>query len=142
MAKQHEGKETVRVSIAMERELLERFNRQLSRRGYGNRSEAVRDLIRASFVDQLWNENRIVVGTITLLYDHHVRELTGTLTKLQHMSAAHVLSSLHVHLDRDHCLEVIAVKGRGREIRRLAEALISTRGVLHGNLTASALGQL
>lgn len=132
---------TVRVSVALDQELLQKFDRHVQRRRYGTRSEAVRDLIRADLVEEQWNKDRVVVGTITLLYDHHTRDLTRTLTHLQHGSKANVLSSLHVHLDHHYCLEVIAVKGRSRHVRELADTLIGTRGVLHGNLTATALGQ-
>jgi len=100
-------------------------------------------MIRADLVEQQWSKERVVVGTITLLYDHHTRDLTRTLTHLQHQSRAKVLSSLHVHLDHHYCLEVIAVKVKGSSphVRELADTLIGTRGVLHGNLTATALGQ-
>lgn len=132
---------TVRVSIALEDELLHKFDQHIRQRKYSNRSEAIRDLIRADLVEQQWSKDRVVVGTITLLYDHHTRELTQTLTHLQHQSKAKVLSSLHVHLDHHYCLEVVAVKGRSRHVRELADTLVGTRGVLHGNLTATALGQ-
>ena len=135
------SKKTVRVSIALEDELLAKFDQHIKQRRYGNRSEAMRDLIRADLVEQQWSKDRVVVGTITLLYDHHTRDLSRNLTNLQHRSKAKVLSSLHVHLDHHYCLEVIAVKGRSRLVRELADTLIGTRGVLHGNLTATALGQ-
>lgn len=135
------SKKTVRVSIALEDELLRKFDQHVQRRKYSTRSEAMRDLIRAGLVEQQWSKDRVVVGTITLLYDHHTRDLTRILTHLQHQSRAKVLSSLHVHLDHHYCLEVIAVKGRSPLVRELADTLIGTRGVLHGNLTATALGQ-
>ncbi len=132
---------TVRVSMALDEELLRKFDQHIKKRRYGTRSEAMRDLIRADLVEQQWSKDRVVVGTITLLYDHHTRDLTRTLTHLQHDSKAKVLSSLHVHLDHHYCLEVIAVKGRSQQVRALADTLIGTKGVLHGNLTATALGQ-
>jgi len=130
--------ELARVGIALDEDLLAEFDELIRRKQYGNRSEAIRDLIRAELVAEDWTENRVVVGTITLLYDHHVRELSGALTHKQHESEAQVLSSLHVHLDDRHCLEVIVVKGKSRKVRELADGLIGTRGVLHGKLTATA----
>jgi len=127
--------------MALDEELLRKFDQHIKKRRYGTRSEAMRDLIRADLVEQQWSKDRVVVGTITLLYDHHTRDLTRTLTHLQHDSKAKVLSSLHVHLDHHYCLEVIAVKGRSQQVRALADTLIGTKGVLHGNLTATALGQ-
>jgi CopG family nickel-responsive transcriptional regulator len=131
----------VRVSMALEEDLLARFDALVEQKQYRTRSEALRDLMRATLVEQQWADNREVVGTVTLLYDHHVREVGPSLTRQQHESAAHVLSSLHVHLNRRLCLEVIVVQGAARDVRMLADGLIGTRGVLHGQLTASSAGQ-
>ena len=125
--------------MALEESLLERFDGLVQRKGYANRSEALRDLIRANLVEQHWADNREVVGSVTLVYDHHVREVAEQLTRQQHDSEADVLSALHVHLDHFHCLEVIVVKGASQQVRALADGLIGTRGVLHGALTMSSL---
>ncbi len=135
------GKELTRVGISVEPHLLERFDRETQKRNYQNRSEAIRDLMRDYLVEQEWKGNRPVVGTITLLYDHHVRDLTRVLTEQQHEDHSHILSSMHVHLDEHNCLEVIVVKGRSSKIREIADRLIGTKGVHHGKLTATSMGR-
>jgi CopG family nickel-responsive transcriptional regulator len=133
--------EKVRVGISIEPHLLKRFDREIEKKKYWNRSEAVRDLIRDYLVEHEWKENRRVIGTITLLYDHHVRDLTRVLTRHQHQHHSRVLSTLHLHLDERYCLEVLVVKGTSKQVRELADLLIGTRGVLHGKLTATSLGK-
>ena len=132
-----------RFSISMEEELLSAFDRALSGRGYRNRSEAIRDLVRNYLVEREWDAAaRDVVGVVSLLYNHHVANLTQRLLELQH-HATHVLvlCSVHVHLDEEHCLEVIVLKGKPLEVRSLAEELIGTRGVKHGRLVPTTTGQ-
>lgn len=131
----------VRVSLALEKDLLSKFDKWVTKHKYKTRSEAIRDLVRANLVKQAWQENRSVVGTITIVYDHHVRELTKNLTKKQHDSQAHVLSALHVHLDKQNCLEVIVAKGNSQQIQDLADSIIGAKGVLHGELCVTALGK-
>src|ERR1051326_3953468 len=102
-----------RIGVAIDTHLLDKFDRLIARRGYQNRSEAFRDLIRDELVEQTWSSPESkVVGTVTLVYDHHVRMLNEKLTNLQHDFHRSVLSTLHVHLDHDNCLEVIVVRGR------------------------------
>ena len=133
--------ETVRFSVSMDSALLERFTRLAERHGYENRSEALRDIIREALVREEWAVGDEIVGTITIVYDHHKRELTDRLTAIQHDHHESVLSSLHVHLDHDNCLEVIAVKGTAATVQKLADTLIGTRGVKHGKLTATTTGK-
>jgi CopG family nickel-responsive transcriptional regulator len=130
-----------RIGVAIDSDLLEKFDGLIARRGYTNRSEAFRDLIRDELVERAWEspESR-VVGTVTIVYDHHVRLLNEKLTDLQHESYHHVLSTLHVHLDHDNCLEVLVVRGRAAEVRKIADSLISTKGVKHGRLTITTSG--
>jgi len=110
-------------------------------RGYTNRSEAFRDMIREELVEQSWESPESqVVGTVTLVYDHHARLLGEKLTGIQHEYHRSVLSTLHVHLDHDLCLEVIVIRGRAGAVRSLADALISTKGVKHGRLTLTTSG--
>lgn len=127
--------------MAIDSDLLDRFDRLISQRGYTNRSEAFRDLIRDELVERVWEqpESR-VVGTVTLVYDHHVRMLNEKLTDLQHEFHQSILSTLHVHLDHDHCLEVLVVKGNASIVRHIADVLISTKGVKHGKLTITSTG--
>jgi CopG family nickel-responsive transcriptional regulator len=130
-----------RIGVAIDSDLLDRFDRLISQRGYTNRSEAFRDLIRDELVERVWEqpESR-VVGTVTLVYDHHVRMLNEKLTDLQHEFHQSILSTLHVHLDHDHCLEVLVVKGNASIVRHIADVLISTKGVKHGKLTITSTG--
>lgn len=130
-----------RIGVAIDTGLLERFDRLIAGRGYTNRSEAFRDMIREELVEQSWEspENQ-VVGTVTLVYDHHVRLLGEKLTGIQHEYHHSVLSTLHVHLDHDLCLEVVVIRGNAGAVRSLADALISAKGVKHGRLTLTTAG--
>jgi CopG family nickel-responsive transcriptional regulator len=130
-----------RFSVSIEQELLDRFLRIAKKRGWGNRSEALRDLIRAALVREEWEANAEIVGTITLVYEHHKRELSDKLTSIQHDHHDAVLSATHIHLDHDNCLEMIAVRGSAKQVQKIADALIGTRGVKHGKLTATTTGK-
>jgi CopG family transcriptional regulator, nickel-responsive regulator len=131
-----------RIGVAIDSKLLEKFDRLISRRGYTNRSEAFRDLIREELVEEAWESpDAPVVGTVTLVYDHHVRQLTEKLTAIQHDFHTAILSTLHVHLDHDHCLEVLVVRGPSAKVRKVADTLISTKGVKHGRLTITTTGK-
>jgi len=134
-------KKLVRFGVSLDHHLLDDFDRVITRKNYTNRSEALRDLIRDNLVGQEWDENKLTVGTITIVYDHHVHDLTDKLTDIQHHYHRLVLSSLHVHLDHDHCLEVLVVRGKGAEIRKVADTLIGTKGVKHGKLTMTTTGK-
>jgi CopG family nickel-responsive transcriptional regulator len=126
----------------MHENLLQQFDTLLSRKGYANRSEAVRDLIRDHLVEEEWREKgRGMVGTITMVYNHHTRGLSNSLTDLQHHFHNLVISTMHLHLDEDNCLEVLVVKGKVDEIKSIADKLISTRGVKHGKLTMTTTGK-
>jgi CopG family nickel-responsive transcriptional regulator len=135
-------KKLVRFGVSMEQDLLEEFDRLMFSRKYTNRSEALRDLIRDSLIAQEWTEDKETVGTLTIVYDHHVRDLTDKLTEIQHRYHHLVLSGLHVHLDHDHCLEVLVVRGKGSAIKKIADTLIALKGVKHGKLamTTTAKG--
>lgn len=124
-----------RFGVAIEPDLLEKFDGLMARRGYTNRSEAFRDLARAELLKESSEKpGANVIGTVTIVYDHHVRLLSEKLTELQHQHHKCVVSSLHVHLDHDHCLEVIVLRGKGKDVRQTADSLISTKGVKHGRL--------
>ena len=130
-----------RTGISIESELLGQFDRLIAERGYENRSEALRDLIRESLVSKPADNNEVVVGTLTMVYDHHRPNLTQKLTEAQHHSHGKVLAATHVHLDDDYCLEVIIMKGRNREIKKLADRMLSMRGVKNGKLVFATTGQ-
>lgn len=132
--------QAIRFGVSISEELLEEFDRLIEDKGYSNRSEALRDLIRAELVEREVTEGKEVVGSITLIYDHHVRELSDRLLQLAHEEHHLVLSSLHVHLDHDNCLEVIVLKGTGPRVKRFADRLIGTRGVKHGRLVMTSTG--
>ena len=134
-------KKLIRFGVSLDHHLLEDFDLHIKRRQYTNRSEALRDLIRDNLVGQEWDEDKETVGTITFVYDHHVRDLTGKLTDIQHHYQPQILSGMHVHLDHDHCLEVLVVKGKGSEIKKVADALIGAKGVKHGKLTMTTTGK-
>jgi CopG family nickel-responsive transcriptional regulator len=130
-----------RIGVAIDTELLNKFDRLIAQRNYPNRSEAFRDLIRDELVEKNWESPEShVVGTVTLVYDHHVRMLNEKLTDIQHDFHRLILSTLHVHLDHDHCLEVLVVRGKSAEVRKVADTLISTKGVKHGRLTITSSG--
>ena len=133
--------ELSRIGVAIDADLLQKFDKLIASRGYSNRSEAFRDLIRDELVERSWEQpDSNVVGTVTLVYDHHVRMLSDRLTDLQHSHFHHILSTLHVHLDHNNCLEVLVVKGRASAVKKIADALISTKGVKHGRLTITSSG--
>ncbi len=123
----------------MDRELLERFDELVEGRGYQNRSEAIRDLVRKELDQDAWQRGTQTVATITIIYDHHVRELTDRLNKIQHDHGELIISTLHVHLDHDHCMEVIAARGPARSLKSMADRLIGARGVESGHVAAAAL---
>lgn len=130
-----------RIGVAIESELLAAFDRLNLELGYPNRSEAFRDLIRDRLVQQsAANPNQEVVGALTLVYDHHKRNLNAKLTAIQHSTRVLIVSTLHVHLDHDHCLEVLVLRGKARQVRALADRLIGVKGIWHGQLTLSSPG--
>ena len=131
-----------RFGVSIDSRLIKKFDAIVGRKGYATRSEAIRDMIRDSLVEQEWEaEDRETVGTITIVYNHHTRELEHALTDMQHKSFHQIISTLHVHLDAHNCLEVLVVKGKSQEIRKIADRLIGTRGVKHGKLTTTTTGK-
>jgi CopG family nickel-responsive transcriptional regulator len=132
---------TTRFGVSIEDVLLRRFDGLLAAKGYGSRSEAIRDLIRDLLVSEEWEAGtEETAGTITIVYSHDTRELTETLTDLQHRHHAAIVSTMHIHLDNHNCLEVLIVRGRGKEIKKIADRLIGTKGVIHGKLTLTTTG--
>lgn len=131
----------VRFGVSIHEGLLKQFDQYIEEKRYTNRSEALRDLIRDHLVEQEWDENKETVGTITIVYDHGVHELMEKLTDLQHHYSSLIRSTLHIHLDQHRCLEVLVVRGRSGEIKKIADSLIATKGVKHGRLTATTTGK-
>jgi len=130
-----------RFGISLEKGLLDKFDRLIREKNYTNRSEAFRDLIREDLVKAEWKKNKEIVGAITLIYDHHKRELVNKLMDIQHDFGDIIISSQHIHLDHDNCLEIIAVKGSSKEAQKLADSLKSVKGVKHGTLSLSTTGK-
>jgi len=130
----------VRVSLSIEKPLFDRLEKMVAESDYGNRSEFVRDLIRDHLVEQEWESDKVLLGTISLVYDHHARGLSGRLTHQQHHFAGKVLATTHVHMDEHLCAEMIMVRGKGKDIRALANRLQREKGVLHAKLATGTLG--
>jgi len=131
-----------RFGVSLEQGLLAKFDRLIGRKGYPNRSEAIRDLIRDSLVRDQWEDgDSDAVGTLTLVYDHGTRELEERLTELQHANYKAIVSTLHIHLDAHHCLEVLVMRGKAAHLKGIADRLIGTRGVKHGTFSATAEGR-
>ncbi len=133
---------TVRFSISLEIDLSREFDRWIKKNGYDNRSEAIRDLIRDKLVEEEWKDEQAeVVAILALVYDHESRELPKALTNIQHQHYDLILSSTHVHLDRQNCLEAIILKGKAGLVKKAANELLSLRRVKHGRLMMSTTGQ-
>ena len=132
---------TIRFGVSLDSELLERFDALCDQRGYETRSEAIRDLLRSTLVEQEWEDSgRDIAATLTLLYDHHKSDLAQKVTNAQHDAHHLIITTLHVHLDHHNCLEVLVLKGPGAEVRGLAERLIATKGVMFGRLSLATTG--
>ena len=129
-----------RTGVSLEDDLLKEFDRLIAKRGYANRSEAFRDLIREALLTETVQSNKPVVGTLTLVYDHHVPNLAEKLTEVQHSAGAMILAATHVHLDQNYCLEVIIMKGRGKELQAVADGMLALRGVELGKLVLTNSG--
>jgi CopG family transcriptional regulator, nickel-responsive regulator len=132
-----------RFSVAMDEDLLASFDDLVARRGSAvNRSEAVRDLVRDALVDAEWEDSdEEIVGTITMVFDHHASDLSDKLDSLQHAHFERIVSSMHVHLDAHNCLEVIVVRGTSAQVRAIADGLLGTKGVKHGKFVPTTTGR-
>jgi CopG family transcriptional regulator, nickel-responsive regulator len=133
--------ELARTGVSLDEELLSEFDRLIAKRGYKNRSEAFRDLIRDALLTETVDSNKPVVGTLTLVYDHHVPNLSEKLTDTQHSAGTMVLAATHVHLDHHYCLEVIIMKGKSKELQEIADRMLALRGVELGKLVLTNSGK-
>jgi CopG family transcriptional regulator, nickel-responsive regulator len=131
----------MRFGISLEDSLLKDFDKLIDEKQYANRSEAIRDLIRNSLVEDEWKKGKDVAGAISLVYDHHKRELMNVIVEIQHDYQDTIIASQHVHLDHHNCLEVIIVKGKSDKIKVLSDKLRAVKGVKHGSLTLTTLGK-
>lgn len=133
----------VRFGVSIDERLLDRFDELIAEKAYVNRSEALRDLIRDALVADQWEAGDAeAIGTVTLVYDHHSRDLADKLTGHQHSHHEEIVSTLHVHLDAHYCLEVVVLRGVARDIKRIADSLIGTKGVKHGKFVATTTGEI
>jgi CopG family nickel-responsive transcriptional regulator len=132
----------VRFGVSADSRLLEKFDEILNKKGYVNRSEAIRDIMRDQLVEfSRTDEDKEMVGTINLVYKHGLRALTEKIAELQHHSHTRIISSLHVHLDGESCFEVLVVRGKVSEIKEVADRLIGIKGIIHGKLTMCTTGE-
>ncbi|MDD4894436.1 MAG: nickel-responsive transcriptional regulator NikR [Candidatus Omnitrophica bacterium] len=131
----------VRFGVSLEKILLARFDSHLKGKKYTNRSEAIRDLIREDLIKRQWQEGNEIAGTITIIYDHHKRELVNKLMDIQHDFGGVIISTQHIHLDHHNCLEIIAVKGRPKLAQKLADTLKAVKWVKHVALSMSSTGK-
>jgi len=130
-----------RISISLEEDLQRRFDRLAAAEGYPTRSEALKALIREHLVRKEWTRGGIVAGAVTLVYDHHARELVSRLLDVQHDFVDVIVSNQHVHLDHHNCLEIVVVRGRTGRIQRLVSALKSVKGLKHHGLVMTTAGK-
>ena len=132
----------IRFGVSIGERLLRRFDELSDEKGYTNRSEAIRDLIRDLIVEHEWEmENKETVGVVTTVHNHGTRELSTKLTDLQHKHHHEIISTMHIHLDEHNCLEVSVIKGKPSAIKDIANRLISTKGVIHGKLVIATSGK-
>jgi CopG family transcriptional regulator, nickel-responsive regulator len=128
-----------RFGVSMENDLLKKFDHLIEKKGYSNRSEALRDLVREKFVEEnVTDENQIVFGILTTVYDHHQRELDEKLTEFQHDNYKSIISTTHIHLNHHDCLEVIILKDKAGKIKKISDKLISFKGVKNGKLVLTS----
>lgn len=125
----------VRFGVSLEKELLEKLDNYASKNHFTNRSQAIRHMIHNNEVNTKWKNNSLVAGSITIVYDHHRRELSAKLTDVQHDYHDIILSSQHIHLEKDLCMEIIAAKGKASVLNELASRIIAIKGIHHGKLT-------
>lgn len=134
--------ELVRFGVSIDKELLKKFDAKIKEDNYLNRSNAIADLIRKELIEQEWQENKIITGVITIVFDHHKRDLVNNLTNIQHDHHDLIISSQHIHLDHDYCFEIIVVKGKPKGLKNLCSKLKAAKGVKHANLNLATTGEI
>lgn len=130
----------IRFGVSMDKALVDRFDRLIEGEGYGNRSEAIRDLIRQRLVEEQWEEEEEVCGGILLVYDHHKHHLTEKITEIQHRFYKLVISTQHIHMDHDNCMEIISVRGRAKELHKFFNKLRATTGIKQCDIIRASVG--
>jgi len=130
-----------RFGVSLEKELLDKFDRLIREKNYTNRSEALRDLIRQELIKKQWQKGGEIAGAITIIYNHHRRELLNKVTDIQHDFQKLIISTQHIHLDHNNCLEIIAIRGNSKEAQRLTDNLQAMKGLKHATLSMSSTGK-
>jgi len=130
-----------RFGVSLEKDLLDKFDSLSRKRSYNNRSKAIADLIRKDLIKEEWQSGKEIAGAITFIYDHHKRELMNKIVDIQHNYGDVILSTQHIHLDHDNCLEIVAVKGSSKKIQDLANKIGAIKGVKHATLGMSSTGK-
>ena len=130
-----------RFGVSLEKGLLDKFDQVIKKRNYTNRSEAFRDLIRQELVKKQWQEGKEIAGAITFIYNHHKRELLNKITDVQHDFQRVIISTQHIHLDHNNCLEIIAIRGNPKDAQKLTNTLKSIKDVKHTTLSMSSTGR-
>lgn len=134
--------EVVRFGVSIPEDLLKKFDRHLKEKKYGNRSEGIRDMMRNALISEEWEDPRSeVMGTISIVYDHHTRELEDKIADLQHKYFKNIISTTHVHIDHHNCFEVVLLRGQAGVIREIGDSLISARGVKTGRVSLLSTGK-
>jgi len=134
--------ELVRFGVSLEKELLKKFDSKIKEENYTNRSNAIADLIREKLIKQEWQKDKIITGVITIVFNHHKRDLVNNLTSIQHDHHELIISSQHIHLDHDYCFEIVIVKGKPKELKNLCSKLKAAKGVKHANLNLATTGDV
>jgi len=134
-------KKVKRASISLPEPLLEKFDQLITKKEYANRSEALRDLIRNLLIEEEWSENAEIVATVTLIYNHHTSALLDKLTDIEHESIGKIISTMHIHIDTENCLEVLCLKGKSSVIKSISNKLISQKGVKYGKIVMATTGK-
>ncbi|MGM0509794.1 MAG: nickel-responsive transcriptional regulator NikR [Thermoplasmatota archaeon] len=131
---------TTRFGVSVPKDLLKKFDEKIESKMYANRSEAIRDLIRDFLVEEKWERpDEEVYGSLTLVYDHEKHGISDKLTDIQHEDHTHIVSTMHIHLDKHNCMETMAIKGKAKDVKKIADRLISTKGVKHGKLMMTSV---
>ncbi len=130
----------IRFGVSMNKELLHKFDILIDGEGYENRSEAIRDLIRGRLIEEEWEEEDEVCGGILLVYDHHKPHLTEKITEIQHHFYKLVISTQHIHMDHDNCMEIISVRGKAKEIHKFFNKLRATTGIKQCDIIRASVG--
>ena len=133
--------EVYRFGISLPKDLIDKFDKLIKEKSYTNRSKAFGDLIRQELIKREWQEGKEIAGAITLIYNHHKRELLNKITDVQHEFQKVIISTQHIHLDHNNCLEIVAIKGNPKEAQKLTDALKSAEGVKHATLSMSSTGK-